>query len=70
MSRSKTEHTPEHMPPHENIETGKGLKKRTSRDGKKALIQTLKEKDGRETTDREQILGRCAEFYQALYEDP
>jgi len=54
----------------EAIETGKGLKKCTSGDGMKALIQALREKDGRETTDRQRILERCAEFYQELYKDP
>ena len=51
------------------IETGRGLQKCTT-EGKKALTQALKEKDGRETTDRKRILKRCAEFYQELYEDP
>ncbi|XP_046863217.1 uncharacterized protein LOC124456959 [Xenia sp. Carnegie-2017] len=54
----------------EAVESGKGLKKSTTGDGKKALIQALKEKDGKVTTDRKRILERCAEFYQALYEDP
>ena len=51
------------------IETSIGLKKCTT-EGKTALIQALKEKDGRETTDRKRILERCAEFYKELYEDP
>jgi len=53
----------------EALETGKGLKKCTTSGGKKALIQALREKDGSETSDRERIVERCAEFYQALYED-
>ena len=52
------------------IENGRGLKKCKPGNGKKALIQALKEKDGSETMDRERILKRCAEFYQELYEDP
>ena len=48
------------------IETSRGLKKCTT-EGKKALIQALKEKDGRETTDRKRILER---FCKELYEDP
>lgn len=53
------------------LETGRGLKKSAAPgDGSKALIQALKEKDGSITTDRDQVVERCAEFYQALYEDP
>ncbi|XP_046863182.1 uncharacterized protein LOC124456919 [Xenia sp. Carnegie-2017] len=53
----------------EAVESGKGLKKSTTGDGKKALIQALKEKDGKVTTDRKES-SRCAEFYQALSKIP
>ena len=52
----------------EAMETGKGLKKVKSQEGRKLLILALKEKDGHVTTNRERILERCAEFYQNLYE--
>ncbi|ELT97455.1 hypothetical protein CAPTEDRAFT_193412 [Capitella teleta] len=42
----------------EALEKGKGLKKCATSGEKKALIQTLREKDGSETTDRERIMGQ------------
>ena len=33
------------------------------------MIPSLKEEDGSLTTNREQILERCAELYQKLYDD-
>jgi hypothetical protein len=52
------------------LETGRGLKKCATSGEKKALIQALREEDGSETSDREKIVQRCAEFYQKLYKDP
>ena len=46
----------------EAVETGKGLKKATNKEECKVMIPSLKEKDGRITMNRVQILERCAEF--------
>ena len=48
------------------VESGKGLKKANSEQGRKVLIPALKETP---TTNRERILERCAEFYENLYRD-
>ena len=53
----------------EAVETGKGLKKATTKEECKVMIPSLKEEDGSITTNRERILERCAEFYEKLYED-
>ena len=53
----------------EAVETGKGLKKATTKEECKVMIPSLKEEDGSIITNRERILKRCAEFYEKLYED-
>ena len=53
----------------EAVETGKGLKKATTKEECKVMIPSLKEEDGSIITNRERILERCAEFYEKLYED-
>ena len=44
------------------VETGKGLKKATTKEEYKVMIPSLKEEDGSIITTRERILERCAEF--------
>ena len=39
----------------------------TKVDSKKTRINQMRHKDGNITTDREEILDVCAEFYQDLY---
>ena len=53
----------------EAVETGKGLKKATTKEECKVMIPSLKEEDGSIITNSERILERCAEFYEKLYED-
>ena len=49
------------------IESRKGLKRASKKEGGKALIPALEEQDGSVSTNRKIILERCAEFYQNLY---
>ena len=53
----------------EEVETGKGLKKATTKEECKVMIPSLKEEDRSIITNRERILEGCAEFYEKLYED-
>ena len=48
----------------EAVETGKGLKKATTKEEYKLMIPSLKEEDGNIITNRERILERFAEFYK------
>ena len=52
----------------EAVETGKGLKKATTKEECKVMIPSLKERDRSIITNRERILERCAEFCK-LYGD-
>ena len=52
----------------EAVETGKGLKKVTTKEDCKVMIPSLKEEDGSIITNRI-FFQRCAEFYEKLYED-
>lgn len=49
------------------LESGRGPKQITKMNNKKTRISQMKQKDGTITTDREEILTVCAEFYQDLY---
>ena len=53
----------------EAVETGKELKKATTKEECNVLLPSLGEDDGSITTNRERILEKYAEFYQMLYED-
>ena len=52
----------------EAVETGKGLRKATTKEECKVMIPSLKEEDGSIITNRERILETRAEFYEKLYE--
>ena len=46
------------------METGKGLKKVTTKEECKVMIPSLKEEDGSITTNRKRILERCEKLYE------
>ena len=46
---------------------GKGPKEINKKSRKKARIQKLRKKDGSLTSNREEILKICSDFYQELY---
>ncbi|XP_072051533.1 uncharacterized protein [Amphiura filiformis] len=49
------------------LESGKGPKQITKMNSKKTRICQMRQKNGSITTDREEILNVCTEFYQDLY---
>ena len=49
------------------LESGKGPKQIYKLNRKKTRISKMKNKDGETTSNREEILNICSEFYQELY---